>query len=138
MAIYDNHSTVYVENVLSADIYDFDTTRVSDIVDMKGFNSLEFIFNIGDLIPKTVGNTFTVQLFENDISDIGSATLVDPKYVIGDASFNGFAAFSEKRVGYVGKKRYVLLKVVISGNTEIRFSVIALKGRPDFAPTEEN
>jgi len=138
MAIYDNHSIVYAKNVLSADLYAGNSERKSLILDMKGFHSLEFIFNLGYLDPIDSGNIFTVRLFENDIDDEPSSTLVDPKYVIGDASFTGLSSFSEKRVGYVGKKRYVQVRITIAGNTEALFSITALQGRPNFAATDEN
>ena len=138
MAIYDAHSTIFTTTAISPDSYAGDSLQESQLVDMQGFNSLEYIVNIGLTSPSTVGNTFTVELRENDIQDEGSATPVPAQYVLGDASFTGASLFETRRVGYVGKKRFVLVRITPAGNTSSKFGVVSVQGRPIVAATDEN
>lgn len=111
------------------------TTTVGNIIDLQGFNTCEFILELG---TRTDG-VFTPLIEESSNSDMSGSNVVAAANLIGlttDAALN--ASNTAKSVGYrVGAKRYVRLSVVsttvTTGSTGVH--AIALLGTPSLTPT---
>jgi len=138
MASYDKHSVVLGANLFAASEFIGDAVGNSNVVDLWGFEALEFVASVGNATPANASNTFSFEVYEANLVSLADAAVVDPKYLIGNLNFDGSDNFTAKRMGYVGKKRYVYLRLTITGNSTATFSVVALKASPKFAPTEEN
>jgi hypothetical protein len=138
MPSYDKHSTVIGANLFAASEFIGDAVGNSNVVDLWGFEALEFVASVGNATPANASNLFSFEVYEANLVSLTDAAVVDPKYLIGILDFDGSDNFTAKRMGYVGKKRYVYLRLTVSGNTTATFSVVALKASPKFAPTDEN
>ena len=133
---YDLHSNVKQEVALNAQDITTDTTTVGNIIDTRGFESLEFIIQSGTI---TDGD-YTLVLTQGDDSGLSDAAVVPSDEVLG--VLTGFVAADDntaKRVGSIGKKRFQLLSI-LSDNTATgatKFSAVAVLGNPQSAPTAE-
>lgn len=133
---YDLHSNVddrvaVVEQAVAAD-----TLIVGEIIDTLGFESLEYIAQVGTI---TTG-TMSLILEEGDDSGLSDAAAVSADETLG--SLTGFLVTdddSTKRVGSIGKKRYQRLSFQPAGGTAaIDFvSAIAVLGNPKTAPVDQ-
>lgn len=115
-----------------------DTTAiVSGIVDMQGYNSLEFLIGTGTLAD--VDATFTVLVEDGDDSGLSDAAAVTDANLLGTevlAAFTFAADDSTRKIGYIGTKRYVRCTVTPVANTgSAPVAIIALQGNPNNAPT---
>ncbi len=112
------------------------TPKVSEIIDLRGFNSALLHVAYGSIAD--VDATFTVLLEDGDNSALSDAVAVV------DAELNGTELgatplFSNDntgfKLGYVGNKRYIRLTLTPAANTgAILTSGIAILGHPSIAP----
>lgn len=115
-----------------------DTTAfVSEIIDVKGYDSLTFVILTGSLADSDA--TFTALVEHGDNAALSDAAAVDDKELVGTealASFTFAHDDATRKIGYVGSKRYVRLTVTPAANTGNAFvAAVALRGHPSFAPT---
>ena len=110
------------------------TTTVGNIIDTKGYNSLDFALVTGTI---TDGD-YALTIEDGDDSGLSDAATVASDFIVGT-----LPAFTEdtdddavKHCGYVGKKRYVRVSVVSTNvSTGGTVSVLGTLGFPGSAPT---
>lgn len=112
-----------------------DTTTGGKVVDLQGFDSVEFVIQSGALTD----GTYTPLVEEGDQSDLSDASAVADADLLGTESDAAFADTDDnavKRIGYRGGKRYVRLSVVsASTTTGGTISAVALRGHAGDVPT---
>lgn len=115
-----------------------DTAVVSGIVDMQGYDSLEFLIAAGTLADADA--TFAVTIEEGDDSGLSDAAPVTDGDLIGsesDAAFTFADDGASRKVGYKGNARYVRCTVTPSNNTgSAPIAIIPLQGNPNNGPTD--
>jgi hypothetical protein len=141
MASQDLHNNVYFVNALSSTAISSNTTTSGATVDTFPsitFESLEFVIRS----TAYTDGTYTPNVQESD--DGSTWANVDSEFLIPDdgtaESGAVITANSQiKRLGYVGKKRYVRLQIVsTSVTTGATLSALAVLSHPSNAPTPAN
>lgn len=109
------------------------TTTVGNIIDVVGFESLEYL-----VYSKTITDgTYALKIEQGDNPALSDAADVPVDEVLG--LLTGFIATDDnvvKRVGSIGKKRYQRLSIVSAGTTagvDIMGSIVILSD-PKHAP----
>ena len=110
MSTYDNASLLKFAKALNIQAITASSTVVGNSIDTKGFESLTFLYEVG---ARTDG-TFTVLIQDSD-DDSTFADVVDDFLIGTESAIN--TANTIKKIGYVGKKRYVKLSFVASAVT---------------------
>lgn len=133
----DLHNNIKVVDAVSPVSTTGNTAIVGLTVDRQGFNSVEFVVTLGTIT--TAGTTYTVEVQESDTTTSGDFTAVADVDLLGTeaaASFVDSEVNTSKKVGYIGIKRYVRVKVTPAGNTGAStFGAVAVLGTPALAPT---
>jgi hypothetical protein len=137
MASKDLHNNIKVSQAIAPAAAHSDNTVVtSNIIDTAGYESVEFQFNIGTIADTDA--TFTVSMEDGDDSGLTDAAAVSSDFILGsttDASFSQAKQTSTTKVGYVGHKRYVRVKITPANNSSAAyFDALAVLGNPRFAP----
>ncbi len=126
-------------------------------VDLKGFNSAEFLIHIGTVanIANSPQPSWAFKLQESDSAASDFTDVVDSDVVLKDSAQSPVSAPDSStgvfltvddaaeddtvyRVGYIGNKRYVRVVGTAAntpGNTPL--SVLAILGHPDLRPTSD-
>ena len=132
----DLHNNVDIRRAISPVVGTDDTALVSQIIDTKGYDSLEFAIATGTLADADA--TFTVLVQDGDASDLSDAAAVADSQLLGteaNASFIYADDDSVTKIGYAGYKRYVRLTVTPANNTgNAPISAVAILGSPKLAP----
>lgn len=110
MSTYDNASLLKFAKALNIQAITASSTVAGNSIDTKGFESLTFLYEVG---ARTDG-TFTVLIQDSD-DDSTFADVVDTFLIGTESAIN--TANTIKKIGYVGKKRYVKLSFVASAVT---------------------
>lgn len=137
MSKHDIHNGLLARVALNtAAITSNTTTNGTNIIDTQGYSGLEFLMTVG---ARTDG-TFSMTIQHGDASDLSDATTVDASDLLGTtAQTAANTAQTQKRIGYVGNKRYVRANVVSTSVTSgATVGVAALLGRPTVGPTPAN
>lgn len=133
---YDLHSHIKPLRAISPVSVADNTAAVSQIIDMKGFGSLEFVIATGSLADADA--TFTVLVEHGDDSALADAAAVPDAYLLGteaDASFTYANDDSVRKIGYAGNKRYVRLTVTPANNASAGLiAAVALMGHAAITP----
>ncbi len=136
MSSQDMHNQVKSEVALNLQEITSDTTIVGEITDNIGFEGLEYFLQSGVL----AAGVLTPKVEHGDDSALADAADVPTDFLKGTIAEATFAATDDnktKRIGYVGKKRYVRLSMVSTGSvTSSYISAVATKGFPLTVPTE--
>jgi hypothetical protein len=110
---FDLHSNCIVTNALDQQAIGSSTTTVGNIIDTKDANIVEFIAQLGTITD----GAYVVSLEHGDDSGLSDTAAVSAEETLGGISF----ALTEdkvcKRMGYVGKKRYVRPSITSSAVT---------------------
>lgn len=111
------------------------------IIDRKGYNGIEFVVGYGSVTATAA--TVTITVLEGDAT--GTMTSVADADLLGTEALASLAAaatrtsgtskFVEKRIGYIGAKRYVTVKEVPTATAGALVSVAAILHSPTVAPT---
>ena len=132
----DLHNNVKISRALSPVTITDDTAQVSEIIDTRGFDSLEFAIATGTLADADA--TFTVLVEDGDDSGLSDNAAVADAELLGteaDASFTFAEDDSVFKIGYVGSKRYVRLTITPANNTgNAPLSVVAIQGNAHQSP----
>lgn len=119
-----------VEQAIAAD-----TLVDGEIIDTQGFESLEYVVQVGTITTGVVG--FIIQ--EGDDSGLSDAANVPAAETLG--SLTGFIVTDDdatKRVGSIGKKRYQRFSILPDDSAAIDFiSAVAILGHPHTAPVAQ-
>jgi len=146
----DLHSQVILTSGIDIVTVSDDTPQVSAIIDTEsdnGYYSLEFLTVTGTFGQPAA--TFTVVVEHGDDAALADAEVVDPQFLLPTptettdayqvAAFTGADVNTQRRLGYIGKKRYVRYIVFPAGNDAAAvFTVVAMLGNPRTLPTGEN
>ncbi len=133
----DLHNQIKVSRALSPVSTSDDTPLVTQIIDTKGYESLEFLIALGSLADSNA--TFTVLMEDGDDSGLSDHASVADENLLGTEALASFLAASDddstKKIGYRGNKRYVRMTITPSGNGSAAvLSVVAVQGHPLAAP----
>ena len=127
MAQFDIHTRLLGAPALNPQTISSDTTTDGSIIDMQGYEALEFIIQSGTI---TTG-VFTPKLEHGDDSGLSDAVVVPNDFRLGTIASATFSAADDdvtKQLGYVGKKRYVRLSIVTSSSANGAIGAIAVRG----------
>ena len=95
-----------------------DNTLVTGLtIDTANFDSLTFEFNIG--IMADAAATWVVTVYDDDASGMGTEAAVADAFLIGTeaaVSWDQADDAKVKKIGYIGPKRYVRVKVQPADN----------------------
>jgi hypothetical protein len=132
MASFDSKNDVNQLLALNSQTIASSTTVVGTEIDTLGYNSLTFLPSLG---ARTDG-TFTILVQDSDVSGSGFADVADD-FLVGTEALAALTASNTiKKIGYVGKKRYVkcsmVSTLVTSGSTGVQ--ITAVQGDPRHAP----
>lgn len=137
MSTQDMHDNVKIyQGVPPVAAYTGNTAVVSNIIDTLGYESLEWLINIGTLSDTDA--TWAVTMDDGNVANLSDAAAVSETFTLGTYAQAGFS-FSDdnttKRIGYVGQKRYVRLTITGTNNSASAFyDVLAVLGFPRVAP----
>jgi len=135
MSSIDLSTLIKTESAFNLQEITTNTTTAGNIIDTAGFESLDFVLLAGTI---TTG-VFTPVIEDGDDSGLSDAAAVADDFLIGTevaAVISGSGASdSTRRIGYVGKKRYVRLSEVSSGTASGFVAAVAIKSAPRTAPT---
>lgn len=106
----DLHNKIFAEVEIENEAHGA-TSDSGNIIDTDEYYGTEFLVLSGGLdAPGTV----TFEMKESDSSNFAPNNIVDPDFIIGDINDITLTAESPtnevKRIGYAGKKRFVLLR----------------------------
>lgn len=129
--LFDLHDNCEVANALNSQTISTDTTTNGVIIDTQGYHGLEFILKSGAITD----GAYTVTLTHGDNSALSDGTTVSADDLLGSIAFADTEDNTAKRVGYIGKKRYVRMNVVSTSTSSGGvFSGVAVKFSPFSAP----
>lgn len=132
----DLHNNIHPTGVAVVTVSD-DTAVASGIVDVQGYDSLEFLIAAGTLADADA--TFTVAVVEGDESDLSDAAAVADADLLGTEALAGFTFADDgeaRKIGYNGSKRYVKCTVTPANNlASAPIAIIPVLGHPNIAPT---
>jgi hypothetical protein len=118
------------------------TPQVSAIIDMQGFESAVFVFNIGTIAD--TDTTIAPLLEESDVNFSGQNTVADTDMTsmtlgvapLTAAAFRFDSDSQVRTLGYIGGKRYLRLTLTPSNNTgNMDLGVVCLLSRAGLRPT---
>jgi len=111
------------------------------VIDRKGYNGVEFLITYGAVTTTT--GTITIGVLESDSATTGTFTSVADADLLGTEALASLPAATRtdgvgdkvvKRIGYIGKKRYVRITEVPVATAAALISITALLHSPEIAP----
>ena len=114
-----------------------DNTLVTGLtIDTANFDTLTFEFNVG--IMADAAATWVVTVYDDDASGMGTEAAVDDAFLIGTeaaVSWDEADDATVRKIGYIGPKRYVRVKVLPADNAGASpFSCTAIQGHAKKGP----
>ncbi len=135
MSEFDLHTIIDDRVAMDNQEITTDTTTDGEIIDTKGFESLEFIFQAGAITD----GAYAILLEEGDEANLSDAAVLPTADTLG--ALTGFADTDDDttiRVGSIGKKRFQRAALVSTSTTSGGFfSAIAVLGTPHTAPVAQ-
>lgn len=108
-----------------------DTTTTGETIDLKGHEAIDLCFDL-----EVTAGTATLKVYEDDDPAMGTETLVDDDFIIGEDTDNTSATGEQViHVGYVGSKRYIRPKIVSASSANFKICGIAYKSKTKHCPT---
>ena len=134
MQVFELHHDTEQRTGLDITAISTDTTTAGEIIDTAGFEALEFY-----LISGTVTDgAYAVSLQHGDDASLSDAAAVSADETLGNADFAAADDDAAKRIGYIGKRRYVRLSIVsTSTSTGGTIGAVAVLGTPHHAPVAD-
>lgn len=105
--------------------------KLSGALDRRGFESVEFIYSSG--ASASVADTITPVVYEGDTTN-GSFTSVAAADLVGTEAALTLTAAKSGKVGYVGSKRYLKLRLYGTGTATAVVAAVAVLGNPAIRP----
>ena len=138
MAKFDLHNHINLKRGISPAAAGTDNTAfVSQIVDTRGYGSVEFAILTGSLADADA--TFTVLVEDGDQANLSDAVAVADAELLGTEAQASFTFSDDDKVfkiGYVGNKRYVRVTITPANNTGNAFVAgVWILGKPVIFPT---
>lgn len=129
--VFDLHNEATSRLGLTVAAIASNTNTDGAIIDTAGYESLEFYLISGTITD----GTYTAQLFHGNDSGLSDGVQLTGEEVLGSAVFISTSDNVTKRIGYVGKKRYVRLRIVSTGvTTGGTLGAVAVLGTPQHGP----
>jgi hypothetical protein len=132
----DLHSHIKVSRAISPVSVADNTALVSQIIDTKDYESLEFLIATGSVGDAAAD--FTTLVEEGDVSNLSDAAAVADADLLGTeaaASFDQADDDSVFKIGYKGNKRYVRLTITPANNaTAALISAVAVQSHAKAGP----
>ena len=130
------HSGVDDRVALDPQAITSDTTTIGNIIDVKGFESFEYLIHSREITD----GAYTLKVEDGDDSGLSDAADVASELVLG--ALTGFIAADDnavKRVGVISKKQFQRLSLVSTGTTSggDSFGAIVVLGHPKHAPVSQ-
>lgn len=113
----DYHNSIDVKRAISPVSVGDNTATVSEIIDLQGYGSLEFLIATGSLADADA--TFTTLVEHGDVSNLSDAAAVADTELLGTEAEASFIFSDDNKVykiGYRGIKRYVRLTITPANN----------------------
>ncbi len=137
MASFDDSSSISPVIALAVTTVANNDPQTGVIIDTNDFESFTYYILIDTLTDADA--TFAVTFREGDDSGLSDGAPVPTADLIGNADFDFNDDDSIKQIGYVGKKRFVEIKITPSNNTaNATFRAMLAKGKPGNAPADPN
>jgi hypothetical protein len=139
MATRDMHNGVKYTRALSPLTQtNADTAFVTQIIDTAGYESLEFVIQLGAMTDADV--TAVVLVEDGDNSSLNDNAAVADAYLLGTETAAAFQFGDDlgiRKIGYVGSKRYVRMTITPTGNNSgaLPIAVLAVQGHARHMPT---
>jgi len=105
--------------------------RLSSVLDRRGFETVEFIYSSG--ASASVADTITPVILEADTTN-GSFTSVAAADLLGTEAALTLTAAKSGRVGYIGNKRYLKIRLYGVGTATALVGAVAVLGAPSVRP----
>ena len=129
--VFDLHNEATSRLGLTVAAIATNTNTDGAIIDTAHYESLEYYIVSGTITD----GTYTAQLFHGNDSGLSDAVQLTGEEVLGSAVFVAADDNATRRIGYVGKKRYVRLRIVSTGvTTGGTLGAVAVLGTPHHAP----
>jgi hypothetical protein len=113
------------------------TAQVTNILDVRDYNSVELAIMTGALV--TGAATYTVTAEHGDNAGLSDTAPVPADMLVGtlaQAGFTGTLVNGCRKIGYVGDKRYVRFTITPASNAAAApMAVMWVLGSPKFKPT---
>jgi len=113
----DMHNNIHVKRVISPVSEAGTTALVGEIVDIQGFEALEYVIATGSIADADA--TFTVLLEEGDVANLSDAAAVADADLLGTEALAAFQFDDDnevRKLGYKGHKRYTRLTITPVAN----------------------
>jgi len=132
----DMHNNISVVNVLAPAAVS--TTgaangRLSGIIDRRGFEAVEFVFNSS--ASASVADTINPVVLEADATGSSFTSVADADLIGTEAAQKlTLTAAGASRIGYQGNKRYLKLRLYGLGTATAVVAAMAVLGKPSRVP----
>lgn len=137
MASKDLHNNIDVKRAISPVSEAGNTALVSQILDTRGYESVELVIATGSIADADA--TFTVLIEDGDNAALSDAAAVADTFLLGTEAQAGFQFDDDnecRKIGYVGGKRYVRATITPANNASAALiSAVWLLGNARTAPT---
>lgn len=131
MGLKDIHSDSKGKIGLAQTTIATNTATNSAIIDMLGYEALEFFVSSGTVTD----GVYALSLVHGDVANLSDGAAVPEEYILGASNFVLTDDNVCKRVGYIGHKRYCRLVITSTGvTTGGAFSVLAVNANPLHGP----
>ncbi len=105
--------------------------KLSGALDRRGFETVEFIYSSG--ASASVADTITPVVYEGDTTN-GSFTSVAAADLLGTEAALTLTVAKTGRVGYIGNKRYLKIRLFGTGTATAVVAATAVLGTPAIRP----
>lgn len=136
MTMHDTHNDVKRSVGVKIAAPTDNTAQVGEIIDMLGFNSLEYSILIGTLVDADA--TFIVLMEHDDLANFSTKVAVTDDELLGTEAEAGFQFDDDdsvKKIGYQGNKQFIRMTITPVDNTSAAtFGAVAEQGHARVAP----
>ena len=137
MASKDLHNNIDVKRAISPVSEAGNTALVSQILDTRGYESVELVILTGSIADADA--TFTVLIEDGDSATLTDNAAVADTFLLGTEAQAGFQFDDDnecRKIGYVGGKRYVRATITPANNASAALiAAVWLLGHARTAPT---
>ena len=137
MASKDLHNNIDVKRAISPVSEAGNTALVSQIIDTRGYESVELVILTGSIADADA--TFTVLIEDGDSATLTDNAAVADTFLLGTEAQAGFQFDDDnecRKIGYVGGKRYVRATITPANNASAALiAAVWVLGHARTAPT---
>jgi len=136
MKVFDMHHDIAPRQALAQVAITTATNTDCTQVDTAGFESLQFLFLFGVI---AAGGVATIELHHSDTDGFtpSAETLVSTEETLGNTTIADTNDNLVGRIGYIGKSRYVVARIVSTTVNSIAVAAISVLGTPHHAPVAD-